>query len=343
MTRIVSYNILAGGYSLRENGASRAQQLTKIIRSVQPDIIGLVEATHPSIKEKPMVIEEIAEELGMQLTMGGDATHKHDYQLALLTRLPIVYTKIHPRPGLLTKPLLEVCVEEANGERLTVFVTHLSAAFNQGWAGAHIRTREVHEILRIMEPQRQQGIPHLLMGDFNSLAPDDNFKASSLLRYIVDLDQYRRDHKLVDGHPYMNGVVPPQLRFLKPILRTIPRSKILTTLFDAAASLYAPRGCIRVLREAGYIDSYRHLHPDSLGFTCPASAPAGRIDYIFASPTLVQRLEACYEITEGDGLPGDQASDHLAITATFGLPVQPAKSPSATGQSSTELDSAATH
>jgi hypothetical protein len=222
-----------------------------------------------------MVIEEIAEELGMQLTMGGDATHKSDYQLALLTRLPIVYTKIHPRPGLLTKPLLEVCVEEANGERLTVFVTHLSAAFNRGWAGAHIRMREVHEILRIMEPLRQQGMPHLLMGDFNSLAPGDNFKASFLLRYIVHMDEYRRDPNLIDGHPQMNSVVPPRLRFLNPILRVIPRSKILTAFFDAAASFYAPRGCIGVLREAGYIDCYRHrLH---LCQSYASTAPGGML------------------------------------------------------------------
>src|SRR5581483_7914752 len=171
MTRIVSYNILAGGYSLRENGARRTVQLTKMIRSVQPDVVGLVEATHPLLKEKPLVIEEIAEALDMQLIMGGEAAHSSDYQLALLTRLPVVYTKIHTRPGLLNKPLLEVCVEESNGQQLTIFVTHLNAAFYRGWAGNHLREREVREILRIMAPVREQGKPHMLMGDFNSLAP----------------------------------------------------------------------------------------------------------------------------------------------------------------------------
>ena len=324
MTRIISYNILAGGYSLRKNGARRVQQIATIIRSTQPDIAGIVEATHPRMQQKPWVIEEIAEELGMQLILGGEATHHHDYRLALLTRLPLVHTRIHPRPGLLTKPLLEVCVEESSGQQLTAFVTHLSAAFNQGRGGGHIRLREAQEIVKIMAPLREEGQPHLLMGDFNSLAPGDPFKASFLLRYIVELDNLRRDPHLVDGHPHLDFVVPPQLRLFKPLLRAIPSNVVLTTLFDLAASLYAPRGAIKLFRNTGYVDCYRRLHPHTRGFTCPAASPAGRIDYIFASPDLVSRLENCDTITEGDGLLGNHASDHLAVAATFGLGTQSA-------------------
>lgn len=323
MTRIVSYNILAGGYSLRENGARRVHQLTKLIRSVQPDIVGLVEATHPMLLQKPLVIEEIAQALDMQLIMGGDPAHNGDYQLALLTRLPVVYTKIHARPGLLNKPLLEVCVEESNGQHLTVFVTHLFASFYKGWAGNGLREREAHEILRIMAPLREQGKPHLLMGDFNSLAPGDAFKASFLLRYVVNLDKTKGDNKYIaDGNPNLDFVVPTRLRFLNPLLRAIPRSQLLCSLFDTAASFYAPRGCIKILRAGGYIDSFRHTHPTDWGFTCPAAAPAGRIDYIFTSPTLAERLETCDVITQGEGISGSQGSDHLPVTATYGLRVQ---------------------
>ncbi|QBD79309.1 hypothetical protein EPA93_26305 [Ktedonosporobacter rubrisoli] len=321
MTRIVSYNILAGGYSLREKGARRTEQLTRIISSAQPDIVGLVEATHPQLLQKPLVIEEIAAKLGMQLIMGADATHYKDYQLALLTRLPVISTRVHARPGILSKPLLEVCVEEPSGEQLTVFVTHLWAAFNHGWAGNSLRQREVREILRIMAPWREEGRPHVLMGDFNSLAPGDPFKASFLVRYVVNLDA-KRQTELNDGHPHLDFVVPPRLRFLNPLLRTIPRSQLLCALFDAAATFYAPRGSIRLLQEAGYIDCYRRTHPHAWGFTCPAAAPAGRIDYMFAYPTLAERLQTCYVITDGDGLPGSAASDHLPIAAEFGTKVE---------------------
>ena len=47
MTRIVSYNILAGGYNIREAGTRRSAQLIKMLGAVQPDVVGVVEAIHP--------------------------------------------------------------------------------------------------------------------------------------------------------------------------------------------------------------------------------------------------------------------------------------------------------
>src|SRR5690242_18312958 len=157
MTTIVSYNILAGGYSIRQNGARRTSQLVHIISSANPDIVGVVEATHPSVQKKPRVIEEVADLLGMKLITGAAARFDTDYQTALLTRLPVIYTQLHPHPKL-NKALLEVCVEQKNGQQLTVFVTHLSAAFNRGRGGGAIRMREIQEILRIMAPFRAKNI-----------------------------------------------------------------------------------------------------------------------------------------------------------------------------------------
>ena len=291
MTRILSYNILAGGYSIRKGEARRTDQIVRMIRSAQPDVVGLPEAIHPQMKQKPLVVEEIAEQLDMQLIRTDFPAHGHDYQPALLTRLPVVDIQIHQRPGVLTRPLLEVCVEEANGQRLTVFVAHLAASFSQRRAGNHIRQREVQEILRIMAAK--QGTPHLLMGDFNSLAPGDRLQASALLGYIVKMDRTRPAQlHTEDGNPYLDFVVPPRLRIFNPLLRRIPDSRVLTTLFDAAASLYAPRGSIRSLLNAGYQDCFRLMNPGVQTFTCPAAAPAGRIDYIFASPELAARLES---------------------------------------------------
>ena len=324
MTRVLSYNILAGGYSLQGNGGRRVNQLTSIIRSAQPDIVGIAEATNPRRSQRPLVIEEIAERLDMQVVMNDHSVTRHlsDYQVAVLTRLPIVHTQIHRHSNVLTKPVPEVCVEEANGQQLTVFITHLSAAFNRGWAGEHIRRREVQELLRMMAPK--QGSPHLLMGDFNALAPGDPFKASFLLDYVVNLDgRHTKELEAMEGHPYLNSIVPPRLRLFNPLLRIIPKSRLLSTLFDRAASFYAPRGSIALIRSAGYIDCYRRMNPHECGFTCPASAPAGRIDYIFASPELADRLAASSVITAGEGLRGNEASDHLAVLAEFGEKVKP--------------------
>jgi endonuclease/exonuclease/phosphatase family metal-dependent hydrolase len=304
MTRILSYNILVGG-------ARRVTPITRMIAAANPDIVGLVEATDPR------VVEELAQRLGMQYVLSGHAAHQHDWQVALLSRLPILYTETHVRPGILSKPVLEVGIQEPGGRQLTVFVTHLSAAFNQGWAGDAIRRREVRELLRIMAAK--QGTPHLVMGDFNSLAPGDPFKASALLRYVVELDQcHRQNPGSMAGHPYLNFVVPRPLRIFNPLLRTIPRSRLLSALFDAAASLYAPRGCISLLQNAGYVDCFRESNPDLAGFSCPSAAPAGRIDYIFASPELSQHLSTCDIPARGEGIHGEEASDHLPVVADFG-------------------------
>src|SRR6266487_2192277 len=253
----------------------------------------------------------------MQHRMSGSPAHGQDWDIALLSRLPIIEVQTHVRPGILTKPLLEACIREEDGRKLTVFVTHLTAAFSHGRGGDGIRRSEVREILRIMAPKR--GIPHLLMGDFNAIAPGDRLKASALLRYLITMDlQYRRNPHEDFGHPNLDAVVPEPLRFLYPLLQTIPRSKVLCALIDEAGSLYASRGSISMLREAGYIDCFRYTNPYDPGFTCPAAAPAGRIDYIFASPEIAGRLSRCCVITEGNGLHSDEASDHLPIVAEFG-------------------------
>src|SRR5436305_9794628 len=304
MTRILSYNILVGG-------KRRVDQLTNIISSAQPDIVGLVEAYNPR------TVEEIAQRLGMQFRMSRSYTQAHDWQTALLSRLPIVETHSHNHSDILTKPILEACIEEEDGRKLTVFIAHLSAAFYQSRGGDGQRRREVQEILHIMASKR--GTPHLLMGDFNAIAPGDHLKASALLRYLVAMDlQYRRNPHVDDGHPNLDAVVPKPLHFLYPILQTIPYSNVLCALLDRAGSFYAPRGCISMLRKAGYIDCFRLKNPNDPGFTCPAATLAGRIDYIFASPELAERLSACSVVTEGNGLRGDEASDHLPVVAEFG-------------------------
>jgi endonuclease/exonuclease/phosphatase family metal-dependent hydrolase len=55
-------------------------------------------------------------------------------------------------------------------------------------------------------------------------------------------------------------------------------------------------------------------NPRQRMLTCPADKPAGRIDYIFASPTLAKTLVACEALTT----PTIQdASDHRPVIATL--------------------------
>jgi endonuclease/exonuclease/phosphatase family metal-dependent hydrolase len=308
MTRILSYNILFGG-------GERIDAIEQMIRSANPDVVGLVEALYP-----PRV-EELARRLGMDYRTNAAPDGSWRTSIALLSRLPIVRSEVHARPGQIARPLLEVTVEEAHGEKLTAFVTHLVASFSHGRGNDRTRQREVRAILQIL---RASHGPHVLMGDFNALAPGDRLKASVLLRYLVEEDRRWRGipHAEREGNPSLDGVVPPQLRFFNPFLRAVPKSRILSTLFDEAGSLYAPRGSIGLLQEAGYVDCFRYVNPRAWGFTCPAAAPAGRIDYLFANPLLATRLSACRVLSGNEEVHGGDASDHLPIVAEFGVGIE---------------------
>lgn len=81
---------------------------------------------------------------------------------------------------------------------------------------------------------------------------------------------------------------------------------------DAAEG--ASRQAIRLVLRAGYTDCFHTLHPDVPGYTYPSAAPWLRLDYIFASAEMVQRLQTC-DIVTGEEVA--RASDHFPIWAEF--------------------------
>jgi endonuclease/exonuclease/phosphatase family metal-dependent hydrolase len=303
MTRILSYNILAGG-------ARRIDFIERMIRTADPDVVGLVEATNLD------VVKELARRLEMDYRTN---TSPEGSSIALLSRLPIIRSAVHSAGGVISRPLLEVGLEEESGERLTVFVNHLVASFWQGRGGDAPRRKEVRAILEVLRANHE---PHVLMGDFNALAPGDRLQASKLVSYLTDVDRrykHRKHEQVHHGNPSLNYIVPPPLRFVTPLLRLIPRSRVLSALCDEAAMFYAPRTSIALLKAAGYVDCFRYQNPRAWGFTCPAASPAGRIDYLFANPLLATRLRAC-KVVDGSGqVNGKDASDHLPIMADFGV------------------------
>jgi endonuclease/exonuclease/phosphatase family metal-dependent hydrolase len=304
MTRVISYNILAGG-------TRRVDHLQKMIEPRNADLIGLVEA----VDER--VVETLASRLGMEYRLSGRLKGQRVEQGALLSRLPILSTRTHRTERLNKQPLLEVTVEEPDGQPLTVFVAHLTASFSKAWAANLKRRRELADIARIMAAHH--GANHLLMGDFNSIAPGERVKGSRFLRYMTDPDLYYHLALGSSNHglPSLNYVVPPAFRFITPVLMAAPKSRALGALFDTLDPLYAPRSGFGLLRNAGYVDCFRALHPYESGFTWPSALPAGRIDYIFASPSLAKRLSASAVETGCGKVSGMDASDHLPVFAEF--------------------------
>lgn len=65
------------------------------------------------------------------------------------------------------------------------------------------------------------------------------------------------------------------------------------------------------LAAAGWVDAFRHLHPDEPGYTLPALAPQVRLDYALVPPALLPLVRACAP-AEDTPLVG-RASDHLPL------------------------------
>jgi exodeoxyribonuclease-3 len=67
---------------------------------------------------------------------------------------------------------------------------------------------------------------------------------------------------------------------------------------------------IEVVREAGYVDAFRALHPDDAGLTLPTSAPQVRLDYLFVPKAQLPAVVRCEVIRTPEA---QQASDHFPL------------------------------
>lgn len=67
---------------------------------------------------------------------------------------------------------------------------------------------------------------------------------------------------------------------------------------------------VRVLLDHGYVDAFRHFHPDEPGFTMPSWDPHVRLDYAFVPAAYAGVLRACEIVRHPDVIA---ASDHAPV------------------------------
>jgi endonuclease/exonuclease/phosphatase family metal-dependent hydrolase len=302
---VLTYNILAGG-------GARLDLIEAVIRDSGADVIGLQEV------HRPELLATLAQRLGMHHTIvlaaGG-------WNVGVLSRWPVLETRAPTDSGV-DRGLLEVLLELPDSQRLRLFVTHLSAGFRQRRAGEDRRLREIACVLERMRAARAPEEAQVLVGDFNSLAPGERLHAMNVLRHALAVDTARQaDSHALPGHPNVDFILPPVARPFRRLLTLASRVAPLAWLCDRVAGIYMPRQVVRQARAAGFTDCYaaRHPHPRTRALTCPAQAPAGRIDYIFASPALAERLLDCEVLTDTPSRPVDHASDHRPVLARFEL------------------------
>lgn len=145
--RILSYNI-------RRGGAGREAALAAVIRSASPDVVVMQEATRPD------VVAAIARDTAMQ-----QWASRPGESLAIMSRAPLAHHAWH-RPRVSRHAFLEI-VPAATSWR--VFGVHLSAV-HAAWTERR-RVYELRALLRAIA-EHQHG-PHVLIGDFNTVAPGD--------------------------------------------------------------------------------------------------------------------------------------------------------------------------
>ena len=170
--KLLSYNIHFGG-------RKKQRQIAEVIKAIAPDIVVFQEATAPD------VIEYLSRECAMPF-----AAARANHSVGFISRLEIAhYQWRYPRGS--KHSFLEIHL--AGGETRN-FGLHLSARFSK-WSERR-RHREIRALLEGIG-HYEQGF-HVIVGDFNTLAPGEvfNFRLMPLwIRALIWLSgrDIRRD------------------------------------------------------------------------------------------------------------------------------------------------------
>ena len=81
---------------------------------------------------------------------------------------------------------------------------------------------------------------------------------------------------------------------------------------------------IQTVLDAGYVDSFRMLHPEDPGWTLPTKDPHIRLDYVFVPHAQAGRVMMCDVVRSS---PASTASDHFPVIADLELDELPPATP----------------
>jgi endonuclease/exonuclease/phosphatase family metal-dependent hydrolase len=162
LLRILSYNI-------RRGGSGREDALATVIAAADVDLVVLQEATRPD------VVARLARVTGFK-----EYAASSGRSLAFLSRVSIDRHR-WVRPRFSQHAFLEIVPAGLN---VRIIGVHLSAV-HAAWT----ERRRVHELRGLLaELARNQTSAHLVVGDFNTLAPDEHLDLARLprrLRFLV--------------------------------------------------------------------------------------------------------------------------------------------------------------
>jgi endonuclease/exonuclease/phosphatase family metal-dependent hydrolase len=159
----VTFRLLS--YNIRFGGLGREQSLAETIVAAAPDLVVFQEATRPD------VIERLAE-----ATKYPYWAARRNHSIGFLSRQKLEYHEWHYPAGA-RHSFLEIVPA---GSKTRVFGLHLSARFSK-WDERR-RMREIRSLLEGIK-RHQDGF-HVLVGDFNTLAPGEALNIDRMPAWI---------------------------------------------------------------------------------------------------------------------------------------------------------------
>jgi len=325
--RVATYNILTGG-------VRRERLIRDVLTRVDADVVALQEVCDADS------VRELAESLKMEVLIGEPSDPESTFHVAILSRLPVRTWRNRQHRGRMLRSHLH-CEVETGGSALPVVgvhCVHLAARFGERAKGEARRMRELTAVLAGIEDEPP--LPHLLLGDFNSLSPGDDVAATAFFRrynklrragliverddgYMgpiprgagVDDSELDARWRAVGVDPRLDAGVPALPRVVGRLTTGLPVSPAL----DRFLGRFIERWTAERIATLDYVDCFRRMHPRARGYTCATWLPAARVDYVFATPDLAPNLTMCDVVGRRGRADRDvaAASDHFPVVAEF--------------------------
>jgi endonuclease/exonuclease/phosphatase family metal-dependent hydrolase len=179
-------------YNIRFGGRKRERELAEVIRAAAPDLVVFQEAIDPDVIKRLAVATDLP-----------FCAARPEHSIGYISRLEISHHEWHYPAGA-KHSFLEIVL---SGSEARIFGLHLSSLFSK-WSERR-RVREIQALLKSIE-RHQQGF-HVLVGDFNTLAPGevlDVRRMPAWIRGIVWLsgrDIQRETIQLMNDSNYVDG------------------------------------------------------------------------------------------------------------------------------------------
>ena len=184
-------------YNIRFGGRKRENELAEVIRSISPDLVVFQEAISPE------VIEQLASKTDLPFWAA-----RRQHSIGYISRLQVAHHEWH-YPADAKHSFMEIVPA---GSEARIFGLHLSSMFSK-WSERR-RAREIRTLLASI--QRYQEGFHVLVGDFNTLAPGEALDVRRMPAWIRALvwlsgrDIQRetigimRDANYIDGYRFLH-------------------------------------------------------------------------------------------------------------------------------------------